>query len=246
MRRPEVVAVVAAVVLAAGVAGAAPAKDRDAKGGGATNELGLPFGAGGGKRKEPITITSDGLEYDYKGNVVTYRGNVLAVQGDVKVKSDLLIVTLAPAPKNEVPPSDAAPPAADPPADAGGASGGDASASPGGGKVKVQTVTAVGNVRIDQTPRWATGGRAVFDQQTRTMVLSENPVLHDGPNEVVGDRVVVYLDENRSVVEGGSKRVKAVLHPDKGGGLAPDAPVRAATASATPTTTTPPTTGATP
>jgi lipopolysaccharide export system protein LptA len=40
-------------------------------------------------------------------------------------------------------------------------------------------------------------------------------VLHDGPNEVVGDRVVVYLDEDRSVVEGGRKRVKAVLFPGK-------------------------------
>jgi len=34
-------------------------------------------------------------------------------------------------------------------------------------------------------------------------------VLHEGSNEVVGDRVVVYLDENRSIVEGGRKRVKA-------------------------------------
>ena len=62
---------------------------------------------------------------------------------------------------------------------------------------------------------WATGGRAVFDQERRTLVLSENPVLHDGPNQIAGDRVVVYLDENRSVVEGGDKRVKAVLFPEQ-------------------------------
>ena len=63
--------------------------------------------------------------------------------------------------------------------------------------------------------RWATGGRAVFDQANRTLVLSENPMLHDGANEVGGDRVIVYLDEDRSVVEGGRKRVKAILHPDR-------------------------------
>jgi len=32
---------------------------------------------------------------------------------------------------------------------------------------------------------------------------------------VAGDRVIVYLDEDRSVVEGGRKRVKAVLYPDR-------------------------------
>ena len=35
----------------------------------------------------------------------------------------------------------------------------------------------------------------------------------DGPNEVAGEQVVVYLDEQRSVVEGGHERVRAVLYP---------------------------------
>jgi lipopolysaccharide export system protein LptA len=43
--------------------------------------------------------------------------------------------------------------------------------------------------------------------------------MHDEANEVAGDRVTVFLDENRSVVEGGdNKRVKAVLHPKQGPG----------------------------
>ena len=74
---------------------------------------------------------------------------------------------------------------------------------------------------MDDGTRTATGGRAVFEQSERTVVLTENPVLHEGSNEVVGDRVVVYLDENRSIVEGGRKRVKAVLYPSKESGLAP-------------------------
>jgi lipopolysaccharide export system protein LptA len=87
------------------------------------------------------------------------------------------------------------------------------------GSQRVHDVVAVGGVRIDQGTRWATGGKAVFDQTQRTLVLTENPILHEGPNEVAGDRVVVYLDENRSVVEGGRKRVKAVLYPNKDGTL---------------------------
>ena len=89
----------------------------------------------------------------------------------------------------------------------------------------MQEIVATGNVRIDQGTRWAVGGRATYNQQQRTMVLTENPVLHDGPNEVAGDRVVVFIDENRSVVEGGRKRVKAVVFPNKQDAVAkgPDA-----------------------
>ena len=183
--------VVRAVVLAAAllsVAAAEPARE-PAKGS-------AVFDAGGfGNRKEPITITSDSLEYDYKTNVVVYRGDVLAIQGDTKVRSDTLTVALGP--------RDGGLPA---------------SASKG---QRLQQIVAVGKVRIDNGTRWATGGRAVFEQGSRTLVLTEAPVLHDGSNEVAGDRVIVYLDENRSVVEGGRKRVKAVIYPSKDAGLVP-------------------------
>lgn len=149
-----------------------------------------------GSRKEPITVTSSTLEYDYKQNVVVYRGEVVAVQGPVRLQGDTLTITL------------------EGQKDAGGT----------GGAQRVRQIVAQGNVRIDHGARWATGGRAVFDQTARTLVLSDAPVLHDGSNEVAGDRVIVYLDEDRSVVEGGRRRVKAVLFPGKDGGLAPISP----------------------
>ena len=79
----------------------------------------------------------------------------------------------------------------------------------------IREVIAEGKVRIEQGDRVATGGRAVFDQAKRTVVLSEDAVLREGPNEVAGERVVVYLDEERSVVEGGNRRVRALLYPDE-------------------------------
>jgi lipopolysaccharide export system protein LptA len=169
-----------------------------------------------GKSKEPIVVTSDTLEYDYKTHVVVYRGTVQAAQGEVKLKSDTLTVTLkadedgaAPQPKEDAAAPD---------------------------HQRLQEIVAVGNVRIDNGTRWATGGRAVFDQSQRTLILTETPMLHDGSNEVAGDRVIVYLDEDRSVVEGGRKRVKAVLYPGKDGGLAPAGPKKpeASTSAGTP------------
>lgn len=84
--------------------------------------------------------------------------------------------------------------------------------------LQLQEVVAIGDVVITQGQRKATGGRAVFDQVKRQVTLLENPMLRDGPNEVAGERIVVYLDENRSVVESSpKKRVSAILYPGKDG-----------------------------
>lgn len=82
---------------------------------------------------------------------------------------------------------------------------------------RLKEIVATGDVRLSKGTRWATAGRAVFDQLQRTVTLSESAVLHDGSNQVSGERVLVYLDEQRSVVEGGNGRVKAVLYPPQGG-----------------------------
>jgi lipopolysaccharide export system protein LptA len=200
--RPDLVCVLAFAAVCAHAQAPADAKPADAKptdakpAADAKGDRGI-LGFGGTRSNDPITITSDNLEYEYKNGVIVYRGDVVAVQGDVKIKSNELRITLQR--------SD----------DKGGPKDGtgldDASTS------KVQAIVASGSVRIDQGARWAVGGKATFDQANRTLVLTESPVLHDGPNEVAGDRVVVYLDEDRSVVEGGRKRVKAVLFPGKDG-----------------------------
>src|SRR5215813_14556854 len=83
-----------------------------------------PFGLDGlGKSKEPINVTSDNLEYDYKANVVVYRGAVEVIQGPTKLTSDTLTVTMVnDKDKNDKNGTDGGGKAADPPpADAGGA-----------------------------------------------------------------------------------------------------------------------------
>jgi lipopolysaccharide export system protein LptA len=84
----------------------------------------------------------------------------------------------------------------------------------------LQTVVAEGDVHITQGNRIARGERAEFDETARTLVLSGGAVLLEGSNEVRGERVIVYLDEERSIVEGSNSRVKAVLVPDGDDGAA--------------------------
>jgi lipopolysaccharide export system protein LptA len=145
-----------------------------------------------GARKEPIRINSDSLEYDHRGSMITYRGNVQVTQGDVTLAADRLSITY------------------DPTAAEG------AGALPAqGGADRIREIVAEGGVRIRQGQRLAEGRRAVFDQAKQTIVLSDGAVLHEGPNQVTGDRIIVYLQEERSVVESGShSRVRAVLYPE--------------------------------
>jgi lipopolysaccharide export system protein LptA len=73
----------------------------------------------------------------------------------------------------------------------------------------IDRIVAEGDVRVRQGGRWATGERAVLDEIHHTLEMTGQPVLHDGANEVAGNRIIVYLDSQKSVVEGAN----AVIFP---------------------------------
>jgi lipopolysaccharide export system protein LptA len=133
-------------------------------------------------KKEPIEITSDRLDFDYKSRRTVFRGNVEVVQGDVHLQSDTLTVDY----------------------------------SQVGDKQEIQAVNADGHVTITQGPKKASGTHAVFDQASRTVVLTGNAVLEEGSNQVNGDKIVVHPDESRMEVIGENRRVKVVLFPGQG------------------------------
>jgi lipopolysaccharide export system protein LptA len=78
---------------------------------------------------------------------------------------------------------------------------------------ELRTVVAEGNVRFSKGDRRASVRRAEYDQAKRLIILDQDAVLEDARGNVSGDRVSVYLDEGRTVVEGGEGRVRAVLRP---------------------------------
>jgi lipopolysaccharide export system protein LptA len=182
-----------------------------------------------GSGKGPVHIDSDSLELDYKSSNIMYRGHVQVTQGDITMTSDQLSITYDPAAvkRSDKPGASPTP----------GASGDKKSAaSPAANTDKIKEIIAEGNVKIRQGTKTAEGRRAVFDQAKQTVTLSDGAVLHDGPNQVAGERVIVYLQEERSVVESGSNtRVKAVLYPGKeDAGKATASPVPAVSPTAAP------------
>lgn len=154
-------------------------------------------------RHEPIHISSRDLEFRYEEKKIVYRGEVVAVQGDVTMKSDTLTViyedvasppSVPSTKKQQQEKSEETPPTT--------------------AKQRLKEIVAEGHVDITSGERKAKGKKAVFNEAQRTVVLSGDAVVLEGGNQVTGDRVTVYLDEKRSVVEG---RAAMVLIPEQEG-----------------------------
>jgi lipopolysaccharide export system protein LptA len=80
----------------------------------------------------------------------------------------------------------------------------------------IEKITAKGNVKVIEGERMATGDDAVFDQDAQKITMTGNAVLKEGKNIIKGSKVVIFLQENRGVVESGEKkRVSATIYPDE-------------------------------
>lgn len=77
----------------------------------------------------------------------------------------------------------------------------------------LKRVVAEGKVRVSHGGREMTGEEAVFDGLKETITVSGNTVVRDGKNTISGDRITIYIKEDRSVVENTEGRVRAVLFP---------------------------------
>jgi lipopolysaccharide export system protein LptA len=139
-------------------------------------------------QKEPIQIKANELEWLYDAQRIIYRGNVVAIQGDTTLKCSVLTVTY------ETPPE-------------ANAKSGQSKPERTPSRERFKEVVAEGSVDITSGERHATGKKAIFNEASRTVVLSGNAVLRDGGNQVTGETVTVFLDEKRSTVVGRAEMV---------------------------------------
>jgi lipopolysaccharide export system protein LptA len=195
---------------AAGEEKAAAAGQQGKAGSGASLVDSLSFTS----RKEPIHIRSRDLEFRYDDKRITYRGDVVVTQGETVLKSDTLIVTY------EEPATEKG--AAQPKPDNTSSEKGTAQPKPQNtsSQQQIKEIVAEGKVDITSGDRHATAKKAVFTQATRTVVLSGNAVLQEGENRVAGEKVTVFLDEKRTVVEGSGEKpgVEMVVSQQQEGG----------------------------
>ncbi len=80
----------------------------------------------------------------------------------------------------------------------------------------MKQIIAEGKVNATQGDRVATGEKAVFDDTTKTVTLTGNPVMRQGNNQVSGVKVIYFTEQDRSIVEGDkTTRVVATIFPDE-------------------------------
>lgn len=143
------------------------------------------------EREQPIHIVSDRLDAYSEKRMVIFSGNAVATQGARTIRSDRLTLYYKEDKRT-----------------AGQPDGG------GVGTGSVERVEATGHVTITEGERIVTGEAAVFDQDARKITMTGGAVMREGANVIRGDRIVVFLDENRGVVESKENgRVTATIYP---------------------------------
>ncbi|MFA5516818.1 MAG: lipopolysaccharide transport periplasmic protein LptA [Desulfuromonadales bacterium] len=79
---------------------------------------------------------------------------------------------------------------------------------------EIDRIEALGEVRILQGERVATGEKGIFSNRERKITLTGAPQVHQGKDVVTGDEIVVFLNEEKSIVKSGDgNRVRAIFHP---------------------------------
>jgi lipopolysaccharide export system protein LptA len=152
--------------------------------------------------KEPIHIEADRMESDQKTESVLFVGNVEAHQADLAIKADRMTVFY-----QKVQP--------------------DAAAKTSAAEVTkdIDRLTANGEVEIVKLQWTATGDQLEYFSRERKIILTGNTKVWQDNNLVTGERIVLYLDEGKSVVErknsGVGERVKAFFYPDAKTGKKP-------------------------
>lgn len=142
-----------------------------------------------GNTSESIEISSEsGFEIDNKRYVIIFIGNVEAVKDDIDINCQRLELFYENLSGNN---------------------------DPGGeGKVKILEIVATEDVRISRPDGGiATAEKAVYNQKDEKVILTGNPaVFKQGTNSVEGPKIILFLKEERYIVEG---KAKAVVFPNE-------------------------------
>jgi lipopolysaccharide export system protein LptA len=136
--------------------------------------------------KLPINIESDLMESMDKSGIVVFTGHVKATRGDLTIYSDKLEVFYE---KRKQ-----------------------------GGETKktVKKIVATGHVRIIQGERVGTGKQAIYDKPAEKITITGRAQVSEGLNRVSGERIIFFINEDRSVVKGSSEtKVRAVVYPNE-------------------------------
>jgi lipopolysaccharide export system protein LptA len=135
---------------------------------------------------QSIVVKSDSLEIDNQKRLVTFTGNVDAKADDLIITCEKLFVYYTGSMQKD--PSQK-------------------------NSTKMEKITAKGMVKITRPDGGlATADEAVYFQKEGKIVLTGTPQVKQGDDFVEGSKITLFLNEDRSIVEGSDgKQVRAVI-----------------------------------
>ncbi len=138
------------------------------------------------KPSQAIRITSDKMEANDEKGTVVFSGNVVAKKGNLTIYSDRLEVFYI-----------------------------QKKTADNKKRRSLKKIVVRGHVKIVQGRRKATANEAIYYKPQEKIVLLKNAQVWDGQNSIKGEKIVLYVNENRSVVESsGKERVEAVVYSE--------------------------------
>ncbi|MBU0485109.1 MAG: lipopolysaccharide transport periplasmic protein LptA [Proteobacteria bacterium] len=140
----------------------------------------------------PVNITADRMESNRKENSIYFAGKVEAKQGNLIIRADEMTVFYK------------------------GGSEADGALGAADTSKSISKLLAGGNVEIVSDGWLATGDNVDYFSDERKVVLTGNTKVWQDSNMVSGERIVLYLNEGKSVIERGEngERVKAFFFPE--------------------------------
>jgi lipopolysaccharide export system protein LptA len=139
----------------------------------------------------PMIIYSDTLEVQEKSKVITFEGHVNAKKEDLVIDSQKMRVFYESSPGQS---------------------------KDGSVKTRIKKIVSEGAVKIKSLEGGtATADQAVYYHTTEKIVLIGNAIARQEDDFVEGEKITIFLKENKRIVEGSKdKRVRAVIFPGQG------------------------------
>jgi lipopolysaccharide export system protein LptA len=153
---------------------------------------------------ERTTITARKMTVRNQESKAIFEGSVVLIKGGLTVHSDVMVVLFKPGDQQD---------SGKTVEGTGANKEGRAGTAPMPGNRAVHVIEATGRVRIEKDGGTATCQKAIYYKDEEKIVLTGSPVAWQKGTRVSGKVITMFLEEDRSIVEGDSH---VQIEPEQG------------------------------
>jgi len=130
----------------------------------------------------PVVVTAKTLVANNKTHTVTYSGDVMVTRGTVTLSAPEVVIRFGESGD-------------------GGNAGTDGAEGMFGGSMQINSIQAVGGVRVLQQDKTATADRAIYNTRDDTIVMEGSPRVWQGSNVLTGSKITYDIGNDTITVE---------------------------------------------